>query len=1519
MTPTHVPKQQGLFNPRAEHAACGVGFVAQLDGTPSHRIVSQGLEMLANLNHRGACGCEHNTGDGAGILLQLPDRFLREQFRPAAGPLPPPGDYAVAMVFASPDPARRATCCAALERAAAAEGLEPLGWRDTPTDNSYLGKGARSAEPVMRQCFLGRGRFAPGLDFERRLYLARKRTDAELRRTGYDPYWYVASMSSRTLVYKGMLTPAQLTRYYPDLSDPALESALALVHSRFSTNTFPAWHRAHPYRLLAHNGEINTLRGNVNWMQAREGRLEAPWLLGKYTGAGLGRVIDEEGSDSAMLDNCLELLLMAGRSLPHAMLMMVPEAWENNEEIPAELKAFYRYHATLMEPWDGPAALVCTDGRYVGAILDRNGLRPLRYCLTCDGLVVLGSEAGALPIEPERIVAKGRVHPGQLFLADLAQGRIVDDDEIKSRLAAEKPYRQWLDAQQVTLEELADPPPSRPAAPPLLQLQIAFGYNYEELRLILEPMARTGQQPLGSMAVDTPLAALSGQPQLLYDFFRQHFAQVTNPPIDPIREKIVTATETYLGARGNLLAAVPDPARLVRLRHPIMTDPELERLRHIKEPGFKVATLPALYRSNLAPTPLRRGLEALFEAALTAVKEGCNILVLSDRGVDRNHLPIPALLAVSGLHHHLIREGARTETSLVVESGEPREVHHFALLIGYGADAVNPYLALRSVQELQREGFLPGMDPVQAQRNYRAASLKGVVKTMAKMGISTAQGYRGAQIFEAIGLDQALVERYFTGTPSRVGGMRLPEIAAEVAQRHRAAFAPRQWVPETLPSGGIYQWRADGTEHQFTPRSIHLLQQAVRAGDYAQFRLFSELTDAWTRRATLRGLLNFAKGAPIPIEKVEPVSSIVQRFKTGAMSYGSISKEAHETLAIAMNRLGGKSNTGEGGEDPVRFADAPGGDSRNSAIKQVASGRFGVTSHYLSNATEIQIKMAQGAKPGEGGELPGGKVFPEIARTRHTTPGVGLISPPPHHDIYSIEDLAQLIRDLKCANRRARISVKLVSRSGVGTIAAGVAKAKADVILISGCDGGTGASPLSSIRHAGLPWEIGLAEAHQTLLANGLRDRVVLETDGQLRTGRDVAIAALLGAEEFGFATGPLVALGCLMMRVCHQNTCPAGIATQDPELRRRFTGKPEHVVRYLEYVARELREIMAGLGVASLADLVGRGDLLEVDADAAAAAGIDLSPILFRPRHPAAEPDGTKGQDHGLEDSLDLTTLLDLCRPALESGASVRHELEIRNVDRTVGTILGNEITLRYGAAGLPEDTISLCFRGSAGQSFGAFLPAGVTLELEGEANDYLAKGLSGGKIIVYPPKGSRFAAAENIITGNVAGYGATGGEIYVSGAAGERFCVRNSGATAVVEAAGDHCCEYMTGGTVLVLGPVGRNFAAGMSGGVAYVLDPSGELARRAGSHLAVIRPVAPEDAALLKELLERQRRSTGSSRAAEILAAWQHHLPLFTKVVPKEYQRVLEAREAALKKGLEGDAALEAAFRASLGGAN
>jgi glutamate synthase (ferredoxin) len=1537
MTRPANPAAQGLYDPRYEHDACGVGFVVDLKGRRSHAIVRQAIEVLLNLEHRGACGCEKNTGDGAGILLQTPHRFLARACEPLGIVLPNAGEYGVGMVFLPTDEKDRHRCEEAFERVVAEEGQRVLGWRTVPTEGASLGGVARAVQPVVRQFFIGkeaknlRGPADDPLAFERKLYVIRKRVERMVRDdAGLDPFamFYVPSLSCKTVVYKGMLNAGQLPVFYPDLSEADLESALALVHSRFSTNTFPNWARAHPYRYLAHNGEINTLRGNVNWMHARQS-LFASDLFGPDL-AKIVPVIDPEGSDSAMFDNALEMLVLAGRSLPHVVMMMIPEPWAGHESMSAEKKAFYEYHSCLIEPWDGPASIAFSDGIRVGAVLDRNGLRPSRYYVTKDDLVVMASEVGVLDIPPERILLKGRLQPGRMFLVDTEAGRIIDDDEVKHQVARQKPYAHWLRDNLVTLEDLPDGPVvHEPDHKTVLLRQHAFGYTTEDLKILMAPMASEGSEAIGSMGNDAALAVLSERPQLLYNYFKQLFAQVTNPPVDAIREELIMAMDTTIGGERNLLQPGPKSARQIKLKSPILHNDELDKLRQLdgswrrggRRPlmagGFKSTTLPILYRVQEGGPGLERALDELCRQASAAIADKHDFLILSDRGIDRDHAAIPALLAVAAVHHHLIREGTRTKVGLILESGEPREVHHFALLIGYGAGAINPYLAFETLDDLIRQGQLNGLDHHQAIKNYIKAINKGVLKVMSKMGISTAQSYCGAQIFEAVGLNKEIIDRYFTWTASRVGGIGLDVIAQEVKARHEHAFPERPLNGHVLDAGGQYQYRKDGEYHLFNPETVHKLQYACRTGNYDVFKQYSKLVDDQSKRlCTLRGLFDLKLARePIPLDEVEPVEAIVKRFKSGAMSYGSISKEAHETLAIAMNRLGGKSNTGEGGEDPARYVLDPNGDSRNSAIKQVASARFGVTSEYLVMARELQIKMAQGAKPGEGGQLPGHKVYPWIAKVRHSTPGVGLISPPPHHDIYSIEDLAELIHDLKNANHKARISVKLVAEVGVGTIAAGVAKAHADVVLISGHDGGTGASPLTSIKHAGVPWELGLAETHQVLVLNDLRSRIVVEVDGQLKTGRDVVIAALLGAEEFGFATAPLVALGCVMMRVCHLNTCPVGVATQDPRLRAKFAGDPDHVVRFMRFIAQEVREWMARLGFRTLNEMVGHTEYLEPlqAVEHYKARGLDFSRIFYQPPVPTDVGRYCQiPQDHGLDQALDVTTLLPLCRPALEERKPVEATLPIRNVHRVVGTMVGSELTRRYGAAGLTDDTIRLQFQGSAGQSFGAFVPRGMTLILEGDANDYLGKGLSGGKIIVYPPAGSTFVAEENVIVGNVAFYGATAGEAFIRGVAGERFAVRNSGLHAVVEAVGDHGCEYMTGGRVVVLGPTGRNFAAGMSGGIAYVLDEAGDFARRCNPEMVKLFPLDdPAEIDEVRTMIRRHADHTKSDRAWKVLALWDDLLPHFVKVFPNDYRRVIETQKRFRAQGLSEDEATMAAF--------
>jgi glutamate synthase (NADPH/NADH) large chain len=1527
---TGGPRAQGLYDPAFEHDACGFGFVVDIAGRPSHAIVHDALTVLVNLEHRGATGSEKNTGDGAGLTIQIPHRFLSEVAAKSGIRLRGRGGYGVGMVFLPPDKVSRVECFRLFERVVEEEGLHFLGWREVPTNNTDLGASAKSSQPLIRQVFIDRPEgMVEDLSFERKLYIVRRLVEKAVSRSAIPSRgdFYIPSLSCRTIVYKGMLNASQLRTFYPDLLDERVESAIAMVHSRFSTNTFPSWARAHPYRYISHNGEINTLRGNVNWMHARQSHFSSK-LFGDELTKALP-AIDTDGSDSAILDNTLELLYLSGRSLAHALMMMVPEPWQHHESMAPDKKAFYEFHACLMEPWDGPASIAFSDGIRIGATLDRNGLRPARYYVTADGRVVMASEAGVLDIPPDQIVAKGRLQPGRMFLVDTAEQRIISDDELKHRVATEHPYQEWLREWLVKLTEL--PPPPRVIEPDhetVLRRQEVFGYTAEDVRILINPMAATGTEPVGAMGNDVALAVLSERPQLLYSYFQQLFAQVTNPPIDAIREEIIMATEMAIGPEGNLLEPDPKAAHQLELPSPVLSNEELEKIRHLStgDPhGFKTITLPILYHVADGGAGLRKAIEQLRDRASEAIAEGHNIIILSDRGHNAYEAPIPALLAVSAVHHHLVQAGTRTLAGLVLESGEPREVHHFALLIGYGASAVNPYLAFETVHDQVRLGMISGSAEL-AEKKYRKAIAKGIVKVISKMGISTIQSYHGAQVFEAMGLNQDYVDEYFTGTPTRIGGVGIDVIAREVKMRQDRAYPPNRPIyHKQLGTGGNVQFRVDGEHHLFNPLSVAQLQYAARSGSYTAFREYSKLIDDQSEGlCTLRGLMDFKPNHrhPLTVDEVEPVESIVRRFKTGAMSYGSISREAHEALAIAMNRLGAKSNTGEGGEDPARFEMLPNGDSLKSAIKQVASGRFGVTSEYLVSAREIQIKMAQGAKPGEGGQLPGHKVYPWIAKVRHSTPGVGLISPPPHHDIYSIEDLAELIHDLKNANPDARISVKLVSEVGVGTIAAGVAKAHADVILISGHDGGTGASPLSSIKHAGLPWELGVAETNQVLLVNDLRSRVAIEVDGQMKTGRDVVIGALLGAEEFGFSTAPLVTLGCVMMRACHLNTCPVGIATQDPELRKRFTGDPQYVVNFMTFVAQEVREYMATLGFRTFEKMVGHSERLEMRraVDHWKAHNLDFSRILYQPQVPKTTGRTCQiTQEHKIELSLDATTLIPLCASALERGEKVEADLPVHNTNRVVGTSLGSEVTRRYGAAGLPEDTIRLHFRGSAGQSFGAFIPRGLTLTLEGDANDYLGKGLSGGKIVLFPPREATFVAEENVITGNVAFYGATSGEAYIRGMAGERFGVRNSGVSAVVEGVGDHGCEYMTGGRVVVIGKTGRNFAAGMSGGVAYVLDESGEggaagggFERVCNKEMVQLFPLSdPVEIAEIRRLLERHVEYTASPRARALLDEWDTTVSRFIRVVPNDYRRVIEAQARMREKGLSQEEAEMAAF--------
>lgn len=1509
-----IPKKQGLYDPSMERDACGMGFVAHIKGEKSHEIISEAMTVLENLSHRGASGADEHTGDGAGIMVQIPHKFFKRECQVLGFDLPKEGDYGVGMIFAHQYDDFRQTQMDLFEKIVEEEGQEILGWREVPIIMTEVGDEAKAVMPRFIQVFIGKDpSIQEDLAFERKLYVIRKRAEKMIVPLGEDKggTFYVASMSSKTIVYKGMLTASQLRRFYLDLSDLDFISALAMVHSRFSTNTFPSWERAHPNRYLVHNGEINTIRGNVNWMKARQQALESDLFddLSKVY-----PIVDETGSDSSMFDNSLEFMYLTGRSLPHSVMMMIPEPWEKNNLMSEEKRNFYAFNNFMMEPWDGPAAMGFTDGAVIGAVLDRNGLRPSRYYVTKDDKVILSSEVGVLDIEPEKVQYKGRLEPGKMLLIDTNEQRIISDEEIKKNISILHPYEEWMKKHVTNLKELPVEVEKTTAAPKdLIPQQKAFGYTYEDISKIIQPMAAQGVDPLGSMGMDSPLAVLSEKPQMLYLYFKQLFAQVTNPPIDGIREEIVTSASVLLGASGNLLNPEDPSANSLFLDHPILTNEELQTIKKLDNDRLKSRTISMLYDPTGEEQTLERALERIFKQADKAIEEGANILILSDRGVDENQAGIPALLASSALHHHLIRREIRTQVGIVVESGEPREVHHFCTLIGYGVTAINPYLAYETIKEIQSKGLLEGLSYEEGKKNYIKASVKGILKVLSKMGISTIRSYHGAQIFEAIGLKRELVDKYFTMTPSRLEGIGLKEIAIENRMRHESAYDESLLYENTLEIGGYFQCKDDGEIHLYNPETVYMLQKACREGNYELYKQYSQKINN-EEIYTLRHLLDFKiqPGDAIPIEEVESVDEIVKRFKTGAMSYGSISKEAHECLAIAMNRLGGKSNTGEGGEDIERFNTMPNGDTKCSKIKQVASGRFGVTSNYLVHAEEIQIKMAQGAKPGEGGQLPGRKVYPSIAKTRHSTPGVGLISPPPHHDIYSIEDLAELIHDLKNANRNARINVKLVSEVGVGTIAAGVAKGKADVILISGYDGGTGASPRTSIRNTGLPWELGLAETHQTLLLNRLRDRVVLETDGKLLSGRDVLIAGMLGAEEYGFATTPLIVLGCIMMRVCNLNTCPVGIATQDENLRKNFTGKPEYVENFMRFIAEEMRELMAKMGLRRVIDVVGRTDKLRPkdNVNHWKAARLDLSSLLYQPYvAPETGRFNTTTQNHNLEESMDLQKLLPMCKPALECQKPIRAKLKINNTNRVVGTIIGSELTSRYGEDGLPEDTIKVVFVGSAGQSFGAFVPKGMTLELEGDANDYIGKGLSGGKIIVYPPENSSFIPEENILIGNVAFYGATSGEAYINGVAGERFCVRNSGMTAVVEGVGDHGCEYMTGGKVVILGATGRNFAAGMSGGIAYVLDLNEVYCNTAMVHLEKIEKDEERDE--LKVLIENHVKQTNSPLGRKVLQNWASYSARFTKVIPKDYKRMLENIEKAYEAGLSGDDAWMVAF--------
>ncbi|MFJ2133125.1 glutamate synthase large subunit [Streptomyces sp. NPDC087228] len=1518
------PAQQGMYDPRNEHDACGVGFVATLTGVASHELVEQALTVLRNLEHRGATGSEPDSGDGAGILLQVPDAFLRDE---VAFDLPEAGAYAVGIAFLPADDSAEAV--GKLEKISTEEGLKVLGWRQVPVTPDILGNGARVTMPEFRQLFVADGE-STGIALDRKAFVLRKRAERE---AGV----YFSSLSARTIVYKGMLTTGQLEPFFPDLSDRRFATAVALVHSRFSTNTFPSWPLAHPYRFVAHNGEINTVKGNRNWMKARESQLASSAFGSADNGHGGTERLDRifpvctpDASDSASFDEVLELLHLGGRSLPHSVLMMVPEAWENHDSMDPARRAFYQYHSTMMEPWDGPACVTFTDGTQVGAVLDRNGLRPGRYWVTDDGLVVLSSEVGVLDIDPAKVVRKGRLQPGRMFLVDTAEHRIVEDDEIKAALAAEQPYEEWLETGEIELEDLPEREHIVHTHASVTRRQQTFGYTEEELRVILAPMARTAGEPLGSMGTDSPIAALSDRPRLLFDYFTQLFAQVTNPPLDAIREELVTSLRSTLGPQGNLLEPTAASCRSVTLPFPVIDNDELAKLIHINAdgdmPGMKAATLSGLYRVGGGGDALAERIEQIRAEVDAAIEDGARLVVLSDRHSDAEHAPIPSLLLTSAVHHHLIRTKQRTQVGLLVEAGDVREVHHVALLIGYGAAAVNPYLAMESVEDLVRAGtFIEGIEAEQAIRNLIYALGKGVLKVMSKMGISTVASYRGAQVFEAVGLDEGFVEKYFNGTATKIGGAGLDVIAREVAARHAKGY-PASGISAShraLEIGGEYQWRREGEPHLFDPETVFRLQHATRNKRYDIFKKYTDRVNEQSERLmTLRGLFGFRSDREaIPLDEVESVSDIVRRFSTGAMSYGSISREAHETLAIAMNQLGGKSNTGEGGEDADRLHDPV----RRSAIKQVASGRFGVTSEYLVNADDIQIKMAQGAKPGEGGQLPGHKVYPWVAKTRHSTPGVGLISPPPHHDIYSIEDLAQLIHDLKNANPAARIHVKLVSEVGVGTVAAGVSKAHADVVLISGHDGGTGASPLTSLKHAGGPWELGLAETQQTLLLNGLRDRIVVQTDGQLKTGRDVVIAALLGAEEFGFATAPLVVSGCVMMRVCHLDTCPVGIATQNPVLRDRFAGKAEYVVNFFEFIAQEVRELLAELGFRTIEEAVGHAELLDTDRAIThwKAQGLELEPLFHVPELPEGAARHQRiEQDHGLAKALD-NELIKLAADALnaesaEAAQPVRAQIAIRNINRTVGTMLGHEVTKKFGGAGLPQDTIDITFTGSAGQSFGAFVPSGVTLRLEGDANDYVGKGLSGGRVVVRPDRGADHLAEYSTIAGNTIAYGATGGELFLRGRTGERFCVRNSGATVVSEGVGDHGCEYMTGGHAVVLGETGRNFAAGMSGGVAYVVDLDRDNVNV--GNLGAIEELSGADRQWLHDVVRRHQEETGSTVAEKLLAEWDSAdggVSRFSKIIPSTYKAVLAAKDAAELAGLSEQETTEKMMEAATHG--
>ena len=1499
----------GLYSQQFEHDSCGIGFVANIKSNKSHQIVADALTILENMEHRGACGCENNTGDGAGIMIQTPHEFFFDECVKLGIHLPPFGKYGVGMLFFPRDIRLKEACRDIFNRSAEKLGLEILGYRKVPVNPDGIGATALSVEPEIEQVFIASPDHINNPDdFERKLFVLRNYASHTVYNSvKKDPIgFYVASLSYKTIVYKGQLTSLQVRTYFPDLGNKRIVSAFGLIHSRFATNTFPSWKLAQPFRYIAHNGEINTLQGNLNWLKTSERGFESPFFT-KEEMEILLPVITQGQSDSACLDNMIELLTLCGRSLPHVMMMLIPEAWDGNEQMDPVKKAFYEFHASFMEPWDGPASISFTDGKIIGATLDRNGLRPSRYCVTTDDRVIMASETGALPIDQKLVKEKGRLQPGKMFVVDLEQGRIISDEELKKQICSQKPYAEWLNRYKIRLEELPEPRVlfTHLEHDQIFKYQKAFGYSTEDLETLIAPMALEGKEPIGSMGTDVPLAVLSDQPQHLSSYFKQLFAQVTNPPIDPIRERLVMSLATFAGSNGNLLAEEPLACHSVALKHPVLSNHELEKIRSIDTGIFQAKTLQTYFRADGKPGSMQAGLERLCRYAVDAVDDGFEVLILSDRAIDSDHAPIPTLLATAAVHHHLIRKGYRGQVGLIVEAGDVWEVHHFACLIGFGTTAINPYLALSTIRDMKLGGRLETeLDAEQLKKNYIKAVNDGLLKVFSKMGISTLQSYQGAQIFEIIGLNKNVVDKYFTGTTSRIEGMGLDEIARETLAKHFLAFSKKEIPVERLPTGGIYQWKRKGEFHLFNPQTIHLLQYSTRMNDYALFKKYSKLVNDQSEKAvTLRSLFSFKPNrSSIHIEEVEPAENIYKRFATGAMSFGSISHEAHSTLAIAMNRLGGKSNTGEGGEDELRYESLPNGDSRKSAIKQVASARFGVTSYYLTMAAELQIKMAQGAKPGEGGQLPGHKVDEWIGKVRHSTPGVGLISPPPHHDIYSIEDLAQLIFDLKNANREARISVKLVSKAGVGTIAAGVAKAKSDVILISGHDGGTGASPISSIKHAGLPWELGLAESHQTLVKNKLRSRVVLQTDGQLKTGRDIAIATLLGAEEWGVATAALVVEGCIMMRKCHLNTCPVGVATQDPELRKRFSGNADHVVNLFKFLTQELREIMAELGFRTVDEMVGQVDSLSLKENINhwKYRKLDLSPILYK--EPASLYTGLyrqEEQDHGLAGVLDWK-LLAAARPALDRQEKVFAGFEVRNTDRTIGTILSNEISKRYKSKGLPGESIHFKFTGTAGQSFGAFNTQGVTLELEGDANDYFGKGLSGARLIIYPSLRAGFVPEENIIIGNVAFYGGTSGEAYIRGKAGERFAVRNSGVSAVVEGVGDHGCEYMTGGRVVILGNTGRNFAAGMSGGIAYVYDVNGRFPALCNQEMVDLDPVGPGDIEELRELIRRHQVFTNSSVAEFVLDDFENQIKNFVKVFPRDYKGVLQQKKEMAKIG-------------------